>query len=92
MDLSANDIRNALVRGGFTNDDLNVIVEAVRYARSQLAQAKRREFGPGDAVQFTNSRTGQLVRGTVDRVKLKYVLVKTATGRWNVPAHMLEAA
>ena len=92
MTQSIKDINSAIMFGNFSNHELNEIMMAVKYARAQLGHAKRREFGPGDVVQFTNSRTGQLVQGTVERVKIKYVLVKTATGRWNVPANMLEAA
>jgi hypothetical protein len=42
----------------------------------------------GDKVSFTG-RGGRLVTGTVDKVKIKNVLVDTGMGRWNVPASML---
>jgi hypothetical protein len=92
MQLTIQDINSAIMFGNFTNDQLNSITMAVKYARAQLTQAKRREFRVGDAVKFVNSRNGQTYIGTVDRVKLKNVLVKTSQGRWNVPANMLEAA
>jgi hypothetical protein len=46
----------------------------------------------GDTVKFTNNKNGMTYVGTVDKVKLKFVLVKTPGSRWNVPANMLEAA
>lgn len=92
MSMSIQDINSAIMFGNFSNEQLNSIAMAVKYARSQLGQAKRREFRAGDAVRFVNSRNGQILQGTVVRVKIKYVLVNTGTGSWNVPAHMLEAA
>lgn len=92
MSLSIQEINQAIMFGNFSNDQLNSIAMAVKYARAQLTQAKRRSFCAGDAVKFTSSRDGRTYTGTVERVKLKYVLVRTATQRWNVPANMLEAA
>jgi hypothetical protein len=92
MSISIQEINQAIMFGNFSNDQLNSITMAVKYARGQLMQTKRRSFRPGDAVSFVNSRTGQTMLGTVDRIKLKYVLVTTSQGRWNVPANMLEAA
>lgn len=92
MSPTIQEINSAIMFGNFTNDQLNSINMAVKYARAQLVQNKRRQFRVGDAVKFTNSRDGKVHIGTVDRVKIKYVLVKTATALWNVPVSMLEAA
>lgn len=92
MSISIKDINSEIMFGSFTNDELNSIISAVKYARAQLVQSKRRELRPGDAVKFISSRTGLLMQGTVERVKIKYVTVLTARGTWNVPANMLEAA
>jgi hypothetical protein len=43
-------------------------------------------------VKFTSSRNGLTYVGTVDKVKIKYILVKTSGGMFNVPANMLESA
>jgi hypothetical protein len=90
MDIGA--ITSAIMRGNLSNDDLNSVLEAVKYARSQLGRAKLRSFGRGDAVKFTSSRNGRVYTGTVEDVKIKNVVVNTSMGRFRVPANMLEAA
>jgi len=90
MDIGA--ITSAIMRGNLSNDDLNSVLEAVKYARSQLGRAKLRSFGRGDAVKFTSSRNGRVYQGTVEDVKIKNVVVNTSMGRFRVPANMLEAA
>lgn len=78
--------------GGFTNDELNNVAEALKFARAQLTKQNRRSLRPGDAVKFTSNRNGRTYQGTVEKVKVKYVLVNTPVGRYNVPANMLEVA
>lgn len=85
-------VRSAIISGVFTNDDLNSIADAIKFARAQLSKQTRRSLVIGDAVKFTDPRNGRVFTGTVDKVKLKYVLVQTPAGRYNVPANMLEAA
>jgi hypothetical protein len=90
MDIKA--INTAIITGSFTNEQLTSIVDAVKYARSQLTKAKLRSFSVGDRVKFTSSKNGMTYVGEVEKVKIKFVLIKTPTSRWNVPANMLEAA
>ena len=90
MDIKA--INTAIITGSFTNDQLSSIIDAVKYARSQLIKTKVRSFSVGDTVKFTSSKNGMTYVGEVEKVKLKFVLIKTSTSRWNVPANMLEAA
>ena len=85
-------INQSIMFGNFTNDELNSVLDAVRWARAQMAKVKARTFRAGDAVKFTDRKRGMTYTGTVDRVKLKYALVKTATTRFNVPLNMLEEA
>ena len=90
MDIKA--INTEIITGSFTNDQLTSIIDAVKYARSQLTKTKLRSFAVGDQVRFTSNKNGQTYVGTVEKVKQKFVLVKTPVNRWNVPANMLEAA
>lgn len=96
MDL--NSINSAIMFGNYTNDQLNSIVDAVKYARAQLTKDKKREFSVGAAVKFRNSRTGGITYGTVKKINIKYILVDEKrpnsifTSVWRVPANMLEAA
>jgi hypothetical protein len=42
-------------------------------------------------VKFTSTKNGITYVGQVEKIKLKFVLVKTPVNRWNVPANRLEA-
>jgi small-conductance mechanosensitive channel len=86
------DLRNILVdirNGDLNNDDLNLIIEAVKFARKRLAQTAKRDLKIGDNVNFTSTKTGQNVTGMVTKIAIKYVTVRTINGLWRVPANML---
>ena len=85
------DIRSALIGGTFTNSELDEVAQVLRYARSQLGKRTIRSIRTGDTVKFTSPRTGATFHGTVDKVKIKYILVATPQGRYNVPANLVEA-
>ena len=89
MDIQA--INSAIMFGNLTNDQLNSVIMAVKYARTQMTKMQTRALRPGDTVKFTSNRNGQTYTGTVDKIKIKYVLVRTNAGLFNVPANMLEA-
>lgn len=89
--MNIKDINATIISGIFTNDDLNSIAEALRYARAQLAKQTRRSLMLGDTVKFTSNRNGVTYTGTVNKIKQKFVLVRTNGGLFNVPANMLEA-
>jgi hypothetical protein len=57
-----------------------------------MTKQKTRSFKIGDSVKFTSNRNGLTYIGTVRKVKIKFVLVNTPGGLFNVPANMLEAA
>ena len=90
MDVKA--INSAIMFGNLTNDELNSVVDAVKFARAQMTKQKTRAFSIGDSVKFTSNRNGLTYVGTVRKVKIKFVLVNTNGGVFNVPANMLEAA
>jgi hypothetical protein len=85
------EINSAIMFGNLTNVELNSIVDAVKFARTQLTKQNKRTFQLGDSVKFTNNRNGLTYVGTVRKVKIKFVLVNTPGGVFNVPANMLEA-
>ena len=85
-------LNGAIMRGGWTNEELTSMIDAVKFARASLGRAKLRSFARGDAVKFTSQRNGRTYQGTVEDVKIKNVIVQTAMGRYKVPANMLEAA
>ena len=73
------------------NDELSQVVEAIKLKRQFLAKQAVRNFIVGDMVQFTSSRTGGKINGTVEKVNKKYIIVSAHIGgdKWRVPATML---
>jgi hypothetical protein len=85
-------VNSAIMFGNFTNTELNSILDAVKYARGQLARQQARTLRAGDAVKFTSNKNGVTYQGTLEKVKLKYAIVKTQHTRYNVPLSMLTEA
>lgn len=85
---TAYDLGRAIIKGNFTAEELDEIAQAVRYARSQLGRKVTLQLKRGDTVKFTG-RGGRVETGTVTDIKIKNVIVKTATTQWRVPASML---
>ena len=83
-------VNEAIMFGNFTNEQLNSIVSALKYARAQMTKQKARSFMAGDKVRF--SSRGNTFFGTIERVKLKNAFVRVGNAsRYNVPLNMLEA-
>lgn len=78
--------------GDWSNDELNTIIEAVKFKRTLLAKTVKNSIGPGTQVHFNSQKMGGVVSGTVESVKIKFATVNTARGRWRVPINMLETA
>jgi small-conductance mechanosensitive channel len=87
--MNVKQINTAIIQGGLTNIELSSIIDAVKFARSQLSNAIKWTLKVGDNVNFTSSKTGQNYTGVVMKVAIKYVTVKTVSGLWRVPASML---
>jgi len=90
--MNLQEINRAIIAGAFSNEDLNSINDAIRFARSQLVSDVKRTLTVGTTVKFTSSRSGQTVIGTVGKVNRKFVIVKSGLTNWRVPANMLSAA
>lgn len=88
--MNIQEINRSILTGTFTNEQLNSIMDAVKYARSQLGRDTMRQLRRGVTVKFVSNRNGQTYTGTVEDIKLKNVIVTTAIGRYRVPANMLE--
>ena len=82
-------INTAILQGGFTNDQLTSIIDAVKFARARLTDMNKRSLRIGDAVSFRSSKTGQTVQGKVRKIAIKFVTVDTGQTLWRVPANML---
>jgi len=90
--MTIQEINSAIMSGSFTNDQLTSIGDAIRFARARLVEQTKRSITLGSRVKFTSNRNGMTYTGTVDKIKIKFVLVNTPQGRYNVPASMLENA
>ena len=53
------EVRYAIQFSNFSNDQLNSLSEAIRYARSELVKDVKRELTVGANVNFTSSRSGK---------------------------------
>jgi hypothetical protein len=86
------EINTEILQGGFTNEQLNSINDAVRFARARLADQTKRTLRIGSQVKFTSNRNGATYKGTLESIKIKNAIVATQMGRYKVPMNMLEAA
>ena len=82
-------INTAILQGRFTNDELISIIDAVKFARARLTDMNKRSLRIGDSVSFNSSKTGRTMQGSVTKIAIKFVTVKTNIGLWRVPANML---
>lgn len=90
--MTLSDITSAIINGNLTNDQLNTVADSIRFARAQLVKQTKRSISVGSSVKFFNSRDGIEVLGTVSKINTKYVIVKSGSTNWRVPANMLSAA
>lgn len=86
---SIQEITRAIMFTGLTDAELTAVVQAVKFARSQLQKQIKSSLMVGDNVEFTNNKTGRRMRGFVTKISIKYVTVNTGAGLWRVPANML---
>ncbi len=86
-------INSAIMFGTWSDTELSSIIDAVKFSRANLQKQVKRSLSIGSTVRWTSSKNPFGEQGTVEKIALKYVTVKTAQGmRWKVPANMLEAA
>jgi small-conductance mechanosensitive channel len=83
------EINTAILQGGWTNDQLTSMIDAVKFARARLTEQSKRSLRIGDNVNFTSNKLGRNVTGVVTKIAIKFVTVKTVQGAWRVPANML---
>lgn len=85
-------INHSIMFGNFTNEQLDSVTSAVKFARSLLSRFNKRQLRIGTTVKWTNSRTGRMETGAVEKIAIKFVTVNTGAMRWKVPANMLKVA
>ena len=83
------EVNTAIMFGYWTNVELMSMIDAVKWKRATLAKLTKASLMCGDQVQFTSSKTGMTLQGTVTKIAIKYITVQTKQGAWRVPANML---
>jgi len=83
------ELNTKIAFGSWTNDELNTMVEAVKYARTKLGKSNMSALQIGDNVNWDSAKSGKNSTGVVIKIAKKYVTVKSVTGLWRVPANML---
>lgn len=83
------EINTAIITGTFTNTELSSMIDAIKFARSRLTQTTKSSLRIGSQVEFTSTKTGRTMQGSVQKIAIKYVTVSTNAGLWRVPANML---
>jgi len=83
------EVNQAIMFGNWTNTELSSMIDAVKWRRATLTKITKASLMTGDTVEFTSSKTGMTLQGTVTKIAIKYVTVRTAQGLWRVPASML---
>lgn len=89
--MTAQEIVSAIVTGTFNADEVRSFYDAYKFASTQLSRKNTFTLRRGDRVKFTG-RSGVVITGEVDDVKVKNVIVKVANTRYRVPASLLSAA
>ncbi len=84
-------INTAIMQGDFSNEDLNSIGDAIRFARAQLVVRNKSVLTIGSNVKFTSSTRGTIL-GVVKKINRKFIIVDQPGQfrSWRVPASMLE--
>jgi len=87
--MDTSEITRSIINGTYSNDELNLIIEAVKFRRAQNGRQAARTLKLGEQVSF-NGRNGVVV-GRLEQIKIKKAIVVAGQTRWNVPLAMLEA-
>ena len=84
-------VNTAIMQGDFTNEELNSINDAIRFARAQLVVRNKSVLTIGANVKFTSSTRGT-ISGVVKKINRKFIIVDQPGQfrSWKVPANMLE--
>lgn len=90
--MNSSQIQAALVTGSFSTTEIQAIIQAVNYASKRVREAAKASFRVGDAVKWTNTRSGIQMTGRVVKISVKNIRVETPTGMWIVGATLLQKA
>ena len=85
--MNITEIKQAILRGGFSNEDLDGLMQFTRGVQTQQTKAQIEVGQQGYVVQKTKRTLGEVVK-----VNVKKAIVNLPQGRYNVPLSMIEVA
>jgi hypothetical protein len=89
--MNINEINQTIMFGKLTNEQLNSIISAIKYARGELAKQARYAYNVGDSVKFVGKSGGYEV-GRIVKMNRKRFVIEVGYTRWNVPMNLVSAA
>jgi hypothetical protein len=75
-----------------SSEDFALVAKLYKAQQKWNQEKAKSSFFVGQEVQFTSSRTGETLTGTLVKKNPTYQHVRTESGTWKVPASMLSAA
>ena len=90
---SIQQVNSSIMFGQWTDVELRSMIDAVRFAQSNLRKQVKASLFVGDKVRWVSSKNPRGARGTVKKIAIKYVTVANDIDGtlWKIPANMLEA-
>ena len=85
-------INSAIMFGTWTDVELRSMIDAVKFAQSNLRKQVKRSLDVGVQVRWTSQKNPSGATGTVKKIAIKYVTVRHDRDGtlWRIPANMLE--
>lgn len=91
--MSIQQINSSIMFGNLSSEQLDSVVMAVKYARSQMAKSRMNQVRVGSSVKYYSRKMMTNITGRVEKVGRKFLTVRLPDGTmWKVPAHMVEVA
>lgn len=89
--MSIEQVVSDIEQGKYSNQELIDIIDAIKHVRSHRAEQVKNTIKVGSNVQFISAKLGHAVTGTVEKVAVKYVSIRTDAGQlWRVPLGLVE--
>jgi hypothetical protein len=74
------EINRSIITGNLTNDQLTSIIDAVKFARSQLMDQTKRSLTLGSKVKFNSTKRGKMTSSMLQFAKAILVLLPMVCG------------
>ena len=88
---TASQINAAILSGSFSPEEIRSMSQAVSIKFKEMQRVATVRFAKGDKVSF-DTRSGEVITGTVARINQKTVTVNTPNSQWKVSGSLLRRA